>query len=333
MVLDPRADIGSVLRRGVRRRKRVDVKIARVLLKSIGRPRIALERDGALYDVEILERALSANGEPQGSSGKVGELWDPSDFQTRVSTLRCAGLYDLDMRLIQGLRPTSSRLDEADVMRLAPCDTERATYVHVDARPLRAGAKPVCRIGQARALSGQGALIAIPDGESSPGFEISLAAVIGDDVARATAHEAATAIMGLTIVIDWVAQTVDARPFAALSSTRGLCAQVGPTLVSRFALPKPGNASVSVSFRGEKHSVGPISEIGLSIEEAIAFASGEVELRAGDLIAVGPLPRGSAAALGRTLALHEEVEVEVEGIGTLRGVAVPRRPHESWPNV
>ncbi len=296
------------------------MKVARVLLKSVGRPRAAIERDGVLYDVETLERALAARPADLSRSRSVGELFDPSDFQTRVGTLRCAGLYDLDMQLIQGSRPGVSRLDEADVMRLAPCDTERSAFILVDTHPTRAGGKPICRIGQARALGGQDALVSVEGDDTAPIVEIGVAAVIGDDLSRVTAREAAAAIMGLTIVVDWLGS-------AERSPTRGLHAQAGPTLVSRYAFPNRESAIVTVDSGGERRATGRLADIGLSIEEAIAFASGELALRAGDLVAVGPLPMPGSA---KPLALHEEVVVDIEGLGSLRGRAVPRRPHDAW---
>jgi 2-keto-4-pentenoate hydratase/2-oxohepta-3-ene-1,7-dioic acid hydratase in catechol pathway len=61
------------------------------------------------------------------------------------------------------------------------------------------------------------------------------------------------------------------------------------------------------------------------VEEALAAASAELVLRAGDLVEVGPLPSGSPAAHGVALTMHERVAVTIERLGTLRGAAVPRR--------
>jgi hypothetical protein len=296
-------------------------------------PRVGIVRDGALYDVEALERAYAEIDAREGGAGPISSsalaasaTSAPSDFQTRVASLRCAGLYELDARLFRAERPSSARVLDRAAHLLAPCDTDRASLVHVDIRPLAAGARPVCRIGQARALLGDGALVGVdaigaPEA-ASVDVEVSVAVVLGDDLSRAPAAAARGAIMGYSIFVDWIAPQ---GPFAELATTRGVSATLGPHLVSPYAVPKLSRAACSWSAGGRTFDAGTLAELGIAIDEALAVASSSLELRSGDVVGIGPLPRGTSRAAGVAVGVHERVDVTIEGLGTLRGAAVPFR--------
>ncbi len=289
------------------------VRIARFTVRSKSRPRVALERDGVLYDVEALEEALGA------AVPVPGDAWD---FHTRVVALGCAGLRELDASLLQGKRPASSRVPADGVAHLAPCDTDRAQYVQVDLRGRPAPA--AVRLCLARALAGQDALVDLPRGERRPDLEVGLGVLIGDDLRDASVPAARSAILGLAVLIEWCARGTerDAPPHATV---RGLRVQLGPTLVSPAGLPNVASLAVSVTVGGRRFDAGSLLQLGATPEEAVALASSHVELRAGDLVGLGPLALDLTATRGRALAYHDPVEVSIERIGTLRGAAVERR--------
>jgi hypothetical protein len=279
------------------------MQIARLSLRSSSRPRIALQRDGAYYDVEVLESTL-------GSAVDVpGDRWD---FHARAVALSGAGLAELDALLLKGERPTASRIVERFAV-LAPFDTERAAFLQVDTR----GGRLSTRVGLARAVAGQDDLIAIARGEEPPLCEIGLAVLVGEDLVDATRPEAKHAIAGVSIVADWFFGAAE----AGASGARGRSAQVGPCLVPPTSLARFADAAVSVRVGAREHALGAVRDLGISLEDAVAFASREAPVRAGDLIGVGPLP----ASIGLAIAWHEPVAVTVERIGTLRGTPVPRR--------
>ncbi|MFO0612278.1 MAG: fumarylacetoacetate hydrolase family protein [Polyangiaceae bacterium] len=257
------------------------------------RPRIALERDGAFYDVEALERAFG-DAEPMAL--------DPSDFQTRVATLRCAGLYDLDARLLRGERPTASRVPPGEGCLLAPLDTDRAAFVQVD---VGANGAMTARLAQARTLLGDGAFVGVRSADGVAVCDVHLGAVLGDDLRMATAREARAAIMGYGVVVEWR---------ASRDEPRGLNCAFGPALVSPYVLPKRDARAVRL---GPSAPV-PLDRIGVSIEDAIAFASRDHELRSGDLVTLGSFGHVS-------VALHTALDAEIEGVGILRTTPVPPR--------
>jgi hypothetical protein len=280
------------------------------------RPRVALERDGALYDVATLEESFGRS---------VPVIGEPSDFGTRVVAMSCAGLGELDARLVRGDRPARARLAQAEVVELAPCDTERAAFVEVDVRARLPGGSPVVRLGHARTLEGQAAFVDLPASEARPAAELWLGVLLGDELRSATPREAKQAVLGLGIVLAWVGQDLEASMSAAgLGSSRGWSAQLGPRLIAGAELGRLRKLSGSLRVDGQRHELGAFGELGTSIEVAVAAASLLVNLGAGDVVAVGPWPRGSTEALGLRLGMHTEVEAEVRGLGCLRGVPVQR---------
>lgn len=278
---------------------RPGLRIARLSLRSSARPRVALERDGALYDVEALERELGAAVEIPG------DAWD---FHARVVALSGAGLAELDHALLQGRRPTAARIFAPGFAWLPPFDSDRASYVHAVCAP---GAAPTVRVGHAPSALGQDALVDLGERETRPDFGVSLGVVIGDDLANATVTEVKNAVAGVSLLVDWFG--------------RGLRPQLGPVLVPARLLGNLRSVSVTCTVRDQKLELGSFAELGISVEEAIAAISRELPIRAGDLVGVGPLPRGSCAAHGVSLALHDKVVIATEKIGELRGTPVPRR--------
>lgn len=264
------------------------------------RPRIAIERDGALYDVDALERALGAGPFDARALGL-----DPSDFHTRVSTLRCAGLYDLDARLLRGERPTIARVPPGEGCVLAPIDVDRAAFFQVDVERASTGPILTARIAQARTLLGDGAFVAVRSADGRAVADVHLGVVLGDDLRRADERDARAAIMGYGVVVEWR---------ATREAARGLDCAFGPALVSPYVLPKRDARVVRVLGR----DVGALADLGVTIEQAVAFASQDHELRSGDLVTVGSFGQVD-------VALHAVLEAEIEGLGALRTTAVPPR--------
>jgi 2-keto-4-pentenoate hydratase/2-oxohepta-3-ene-1,7-dioic acid hydratase in catechol pathway len=96
-------------------------------------------------------------------------------------------------------------------------------------------------------------------------------------------------------------------------------------LVSPAALGRVSDLAIGAQVGDRSVAMGTLAELGISLEDALAEVSREVPLRAGDLVGIGPLPRGSCAAHGHGLAMHEPIAITADRLGTLRGAAVPRR--------
>jgi 2-keto-4-pentenoate hydratase/2-oxohepta-3-ene-1,7-dioic acid hydratase in catechol pathway len=288
------------------------VRIARISRPSSLRPAIALVRDDAIYDVATLEE-LSPAPFPSG--------FDRSDFGTRVVALRMANLLEVDADLIRGRRPTEARVRDARV--LAPFDTDRATYVHVDTREVSARRLPSVRIGHARNALGQDEHIAFDTNESRPEFELSLGILIGEDVRGGSRDGLEKAILGYTLIVDWIGLDAIANTANPIATTRGLSTQVGPVVVPAMLHRHIERESIALRHNRSEREVGTLGHIGLDPRAALGIASRAMELASGDLLGVGPFASGTS--IGIKLAMHDELIIDSAIFGWLRGIPVPRR--------
>jgi hypothetical protein len=284
------------------------VRIARVIAadpeETAPFVRLALERDGALYDVAELDRIFDTPHAPD-------RLACADDFHARVIALGCAGLARLDDRLRAGDRPTEARLFPDAFAWLPPCDTDRACFVRVIASD-----RPSLRVGSARAILGHGARIPFPDDETRPDFEPAIAAILGEDLDAATPSEAEAAILGYTILNVWSGQ--DERAQDPASSGR-VPSQLGATLVTADEVGDLGRLRADVRVGGASIGATPLAAWAHEVPSSIAWASRWAPLRAGDVVGVHP-PRAADRA---PLAWESRVEVLVERLGKLTGQ--PRR--------
>ena len=125
---------------------------------------MALERDGHLYDVEALEKALGQPFQPE----------DPSDFRGRVVALGLAGLRELDQALLTGQRPRIAYIQPDGAALLPPFDAEAGSHFEVDLRA------DTFAVGLARGVLGQDEFIGLQQGE----LEVRVAlAIVGYSLA------------------------------------------------------------------------------------------------------------------------------------------------------
>jgi hypothetical protein len=239
------------------------MRIARVLLPETIRPIVALERDGALYDVEKLEHAWDRD--PLGS-----------DFHRRLVALRGAGLAELDERLGGGARPTVARIAADGFLWLAPCDTARAACMHVDLR----AADPHFWLGSARRLLGQGSRV---DAASGSSVELALGVLLGDDLRAASAQEADAAMAGFAPTLRYGA------PSTELESAVRAHVQIGPTLVTRDEAKLVHRARSRLRVGSTVIDGVTLDDALSSAAAALAWVSRDFDFEAGDLVIFGPL--------------------------------------------
>ncbi len=280
------------------------MKIARVLHHSQPHPIVTIERDGALYDVGELDRCFETPFRPDLVVGAT-------DFFSRVISLRCAGLAALDERLRVGDRPTEARLLPKTFIRLPPCDTDRALYVQQI--PQDDASYPRYRIGNARGMLGHDAVVPLPAGEEHPDIGPGIAAILAEDLFRATESEARQAILGYSILNDWTARDIDEHLGAG--PAHDFATQLGPVLVTSDEIEDLSCLRAQVRINGQvlldtRADPGPFG-----VAEVIAFVSQYVELRAGDVIGV-PCSRRDGAA---PIAYGASVELLIERLGKLVG--------------
>lgn len=233
--------------------------------------RLALERDGALYDVAELDRIFDTPNSPD-------RIARGDDFHTRVVGRGCAGLDALDARLRAGERPTEARLFPEAFTWLPPCDTERALFARVIAGPARRS----FRLGNARALLGHGERVPFPPDETRPELELAVAVVLGEDLDSATEREATSAILGYTILDAWRGADEAERDPAAASLVPS---QLGPVLVTADEVADLAKLRSEARVGGTSVAGAPLVSMG-SLLASLSWLSRATPLRAGDVIAV-----------------------------------------------
>jgi hypothetical protein len=287
------------------------LRIARVQIEEWATPVLALAVDGAYYDVAVLEAEWGLSG-----------LFGPSDFHGRVVSARCAGLDQLEIRLLSGQRPTEARLMVGDFLPLPPCEPDRAAYIQM--APYDAGgSEPRFQQRDSRSLMGHDQPISMPHAADAPSFEAGLALLLGDDLWRADAREAARAVLGYSLLIDWTQRPARwDEPWAADAPS-----QMGPELLVGPRARDLAKRELCITVDGQSQAVGRIGAWRFSPAESLAYLSQHQPLRSGDVIGVGCFAGGRPQA---PLSYGARVEVSVAKSLSLRGWAAPGPAPLDW---
>jgi 2-keto-4-pentenoate hydratase/2-oxohepta-3-ene-1,7-dioic acid hydratase in catechol pathway len=172
-------------------------------------------------------------------------------------------------------------------------------------------------------VSGPGAEIVWPDVSDYPDFELEWAIVIGHSRRSITVGAARDAIFGYTIYNDWSARDIQLNFMQAnLGPAEGkdfaLSNTIGPCIVTKDEIKDPYSLKMEARVNGEVWSRGTTGSMYHPFEKAIAQFSRFEDLAPGEIIGSGTVLNGCGFELGRRLKDADVVELEVEGIGTLR---------------
>jgi 2-keto-4-pentenoate hydratase/2-oxohepta-3-ene-1,7-dioic acid hydratase in catechol pathway len=153
-------------------------------------------------------------------------------------------------------------------------------------------------------------------------YELELAAVVGRKGRDVAADEATPYIFGYTIWND-----VSARDVQPLEMAVGMgpgktkdwdgSNVLGPCIVTADEVDA-GALAMRVSVNGEVWGEASSGDMYRRFEDLVAYASQAQTIYPGEVLGSGTAAGGSACELGRKLAEGDLVELEVEGIGTLR---------------
>ena len=152
--------------------------------------------------------------------------------------------------------------------------------------------------------------------------ELELAAVIGRRCRDVPASEAAGVIFGYTIWNDVSARDVQTRELP-VGMGPGKAKDwdgsnvLGPCLVTADELDA-GDLGMSVRVNGETWGQDTSASMHHTFADMIAYASRDQTLYPGEVFGSGTAAGGSGLELDRRLNPGDVVELEIEGIGTLR---------------
>jgi len=183
--------------------------------------------------------------------------------------------------------------------------------------------KPMLFAKSPSSVTGPGEPIVHPRTVSQVDYEVELGIVIGRTAYRIDADEADEYVAGYTVLNDVSArdaQFEDGQFFRGKSYET--FAPMGPVLASPDAVD-PNDLAVELRVNGETKQSSTTAEFIFDVGEVIEYVSGVTTLRPGDVISTGtPGGVGIFRDPPDLLEPGDEVEAEIEGIGTLRNHVV-----------
>jgi fumarylacetoacetate (FAA) hydrolase len=157
--------------------------------------------------------------------------------------------------------------------------------------------------------------IRYPEGTSELDYELEIAAVIGRD-------EGKEDIAGFMIMNDFSARDIqrkEMRVGLGPAKAKDFATSFGPVLVTPDEFDGT-SAVMTARVNGEERSRGNLADMHYSWRQILDRASSNTQLKPGDVIGSGTVGSGSILEHddGRWLTRGDVVELEIEGLGTLR---------------
>lgn len=189
-------------------------------------------------------------------------------------------------------------------------------------------AEPLLFAKFANTLRGPGDPIVLPPESEHVDAEAELAIVIGHRVRRVSADDALAAVGGYTCANDVSARDLQFKDGQWLRGKGfdSFC-PVLPHIVSVDELGEAAGLRIVQRVNGEALQDSSTGDLIFGVRAIVAHASTVFTLEPGDLILTGtPAGVGIFRKPPVALADGDEVEIEIEGIGTLRNPVVRERP-------
>ena len=161
-------------------------------------------------------------------------------------------------------------------------------------------------------------------------YELEFAAILGKGGKNIGKADARSHIFGYCIFNDVSARDQQVREMRGnLGPTKGKDFDtgnvLGPWLVTADEIPDPYDLTMIARVNGEEWSRGHSGEIHHRFEDVIAHVSRDETVHAGELFGSGTVGGGCGLELGRFLKDGDVIELEVQGLGTLRNrIVFPR---------
>jgi acylpyruvate hydrolase len=171
----------------------------------------------------------------------------------------------------------------------------------------------------ANSLIGSGQDIVIPTAHPEyVDYEAELALIIGRVARNVEAKDALSYIAGAMPFNDVSARDLQVQnPLWTSGKAIDTFAPCGPALVTLDEIDDLGALELRTRINGELLQEGTTANLIFGPAEIVAWLSRTMTLLPGDIIATGT-PAGVGAAQGRFLRDGDTVEVEIDGLGSLR---------------
>ncbi|THE63691.1 fumarylacetoacetate hydrolase family protein [Salinadaptatus halalkaliphilus] len=161
--------------------------------------------------------------------------------------------------------------------------------------------------------------VAWPAYDDRPDFELEIAAVVGRAGEDIAADEADDYIAGYTIFNDFSAREIQSREMQArLGPAKGkdFANGLGPYLVAGDEFD-PTDATATVRVNGDQWVQSEVGDMYHSFGDMLEHASASEGVRPGDVLGSGTVAGCCGYDLDRWIDYGDEIELHVEGLGTL----------------
>ncbi|MGX5696264.1 fumarylacetoacetate hydrolase family protein [Agromyces soli] len=187
--------------------------------------------------------------------------------------------------------------------------------------------------GTTSTIYGHGETIPYPSFTEQLDYELEIGYIVGKPGRNLTPDNAWEHVFGITIFNDW-----SLRDVQKLESPIGMGAQhskdfaygIGPWITTLDEIPSVIGLTGQVRVNGEVWSDTKVEDFIWTPEETVAYASELNGLQPGDLIGSGTMAFGAGVELGRFLQPGDVLELELEGVGTLRNPIAGEKESPSW---
>lgn len=184
--------------------------------------------------------------------------------------------------------------------------------------------KPIYYMGSHVNFFADGDVLPWPSYTRALDYELELGAVICRPLHDATPEQALQAIGGFVVVNDLSARDVQypemTSGFGPVKSKNFANAMSAELVTADEILPRVAELDVAVRINGEPCGRGNTAGMQHSLGEMVAYASLGERVFPGELLSTGTIPGCSGMETGQWLSPGDEIELEIDGVGTLRNV-------------
>lgn len=179
---------------------------------------------------------------------------------------------------------------------------------------------PVYYKGNPLTLIGHEQEVPWPNYTNFMDYELELGLVIGKRGRNLTPQVALSSLFGVTIYNDFSARDIQGQEMRGMlgpAKGKDFATALGPWITTRDELDIE-QLTMIARVNGEEWSHNSSATMSWKASELIAYASKGELLQPGELIGTGTVGLGCGLELGRKLQPGDVVELEVDGLGTLR---------------
>lgn len=183
---------------------------------------------------------------------------------------------------------------------------------------------PICYKGNPDAVVGTDVDVRWPRYTEKLDYELELCAILGKKGRDIPETDAEKYIFGYSIFNDFSARDIQMREMSVgLGPFKGkdFATAIGPCIVTRDSFD-PFRAKMVARVNGDVWSEGYIKGMRFNFAQIISYLSDEEFVYPGDVIGSGTVAKGCGLEINRWIKPGDVVELEVEGIGTLRNKVI-----------